>query len=58
MPLEQLGPYKIERMIGRGGMGAVYAGVDEGTGQRAAIKVLSPVLADDPGFRERFRHEI
>lgn len=58
MPLEQLGPYKIEKMLGRGGMGAVYAGVEEGTGQRAAIKVLSPVLADDPGFRERFKAEI
>jgi serine/threonine-protein kinase len=58
MPLDQLGPYKIERMIGRGGMGAVYAGVNEETGARAAIKVLSPTLADDPGFRERFKTEI
>ena len=58
MPLDQLGPYKIERMLGRGGMGAVYAGLNEGTGERAAIKVLSPVLADDPGFRERFKAEI
>src|SRR5687768_14898080 len=58
MPLTQLGPYKIERMLGRGGMGAVYAGVNEETGDRAAVKVLSPVLADDPGFRERFKAEI
>lgn len=58
MPLEQLGPYKIERMLGRGGMGAVYAGIDSNSGQQAAIKVLSPVLADDPGFRERFKAEI
>lgn len=58
MPIDQLGPYKIERMIGRGGMGAVYAGVNEETGERAALKVLSPVLADDPGFRERFKAEI
>lgn len=58
MALEQLGPYKIHRLLGRGGMGAVYAGVDSETGNHAAIKVLSPALADDPGFRERFKAEI
>lgn len=58
MPLEQLGPYKIERILGRGGMGAVYAGIDKQTQSEAAIKVLSPTLADDPGFRERFKAEI
>jgi serine/threonine protein kinase len=58
MPIHQLGPYKIERILGRGGMGAVYAGLNEETGERAAIKVLSAALADDPGFRERFKAEI
>ena len=58
MPLEQLGPYKIERMLGRGGMGAVYAGVNEQTQERAAVKVLSPTLADDSAFRQRFKAEI
>src|SRR5688500_7695647 len=56
--LSQLGPYKIEKMLGRGGMGAVYAGVNLETKERAAIKVLSPALADDPGFQERFKAEI
>jgi serine/threonine protein kinase len=58
MPLEKLGPYKIERLLGRGGMGAVYAGVKEATGERAAIKLLSGHLADDETFRERFKQEI
>ncbi len=58
MAIEQLGPYRIERLLGRGGMGAVYAGVHEETGQRAAVKVLAESLADDPRFRERFRGEV
>ncbi len=56
--IEQLGPYKIVRILGRGGMGTVYEGVHEATGQRAAIKVLPESLADDGNFRERFMGEI
>jgi serine/threonine-protein kinase len=58
MGIEQLGPYRIERLLGRGGMGAVYAGVHIETGQRAAVKVLAETVADDPRFRERFRSEV
>ena len=58
MPLEQLGPYKLEKILGRGGMGAVYAGVNKDTGDKAAVKVLSAHLADDSGFRERFKIEV
>jgi serine/threonine-protein kinase len=58
MPLERLGPYKLERLLGRGGMGSVYAGVQVESGERAAVKVLSAALADDVGFRERFKSEI
>jgi serine/threonine protein kinase len=58
MPLETLGPYKLEKVLGRGGMGAVYVGLNEETGERAAVKVLSAHLADDTGFRERFKQEI
>src|SRR5262245_62081360 len=58
MPLEKLGPYKIEKLLGRGGMGAVYQGINSQTGERAAVKLLSVHLADDPGFRERFKQEI
>ncbi len=58
MPLEKLGPYKIEKILGRGGMGAVYVGLHEETGERAAVKVLSGHLADDEAFRERFNIEV
>ena len=56
--IEKLGPYRIERVLGRGGMGTVYAGVHEETGKRAAIKALSFALADDANFRDRFVAEI
>ena len=58
MKLKQLGPYKLAKKIGRGGMGTVYAAVDVATGNRVAVKVLAPVLATEEGFRERFEGEI
>ena len=56
--MEQLGPYKIDRLLGRGGMGAVYMAVHEETGETAAVKTLAASLAADPGFRDRFDGEI
>src|SRR5438094_560977 len=58
MTIEKLGPYKLERLLGRGGMGAVYVAAHETTGDRAAVKLLSGHLADDATFRERFKQEI
>lgn len=58
MTFEQLGPYQIVRKLGRGGMGVVYEGVDEETGQRAAVKILSTALNDEEDFRQRFEAEI
>jgi len=58
MQFERLGPYKIGKRLGRGGMGAVFEGVNIQTREPAAVKVLSPHLADDEGFRERFELEI
>jgi eukaryotic-like serine/threonine-protein kinase len=58
MKLEQLGPYRIGRQVGRGGMGTVYEGVNTETGEPAAIKILSFHLAETEGFRERFEIEI
>jgi serine/threonine protein kinase len=58
MQFEQLGPYRLGKKLGQGGMGAVYAGIDQETGAAAAIKVLSPSLASEEGFRVRFEAEI
>jgi len=58
MALERLGPYRLEKTLGRGGMGAVFLGVHNETGDRAAVKVLASHLADDPVFRERFKAEV
>lgn len=55
---QKLGPYRLEKVVGRGGMGTVYSAVEETSNETAAIKVLSPGLAADPGFRERFAAEI
>lgn len=58
MQLTHLGPYVIEKPLGKGGMGTVYAANDPLTGQQVAIKALSPHLAAAEGFRERFEAEI
>jgi eukaryotic-like serine/threonine-protein kinase len=58
MQLEQLGPYRLSRRLGRGGMGTVFEGLNVETAQPAAVKVLNPHLAVEEGFRERFEIEI
>lgn len=58
MNIEKLGPYKIGRQLGRGGMGVVYAGLNPETGEEAAIKVLGAAFVTEEGFRERFEGEI
>ncbi|MEQ8837454.1 MAG: serine/threonine-protein kinase, partial [Lacipirellulaceae bacterium] len=58
MQVEQLGPYKLGKRIGKGGMGSVYEAVEESTDNRVAVKALSPQLAVADGFRERFEAEI
>ena len=56
-PGARLGPYVIERLLGRGGMGEVYEARDTRLNRTVAIKVLPARLADDPHFRERFDRE-
>lgn len=58
MAIERLGPYQIEKLLGRGGMGAVYIGVHAESGEKTAVKVLAAHLSDDLGFRERFKSEV
>jgi serine/threonine-protein kinase len=55
---ESIGPFKIERRLGAGGMGTVYLGRERDTGQIAAVKVLSASLAREPEIIERFSREI
>ncbi len=49
--------YKVERILGRGGMGAVYAVHHVNTGESLALKVLNPALASNTQAVERFRTE-
>ena len=54
----QLGPYRLARQLGRGGMGVVHEGMNVDTGESAAVKILSTTLANEEGFRNRFEAEI
>lgn len=56
-PGTQLDNYRIVRMIGRGGMGAVYLAEHTSLQKQYAIKVLPEELSGDSRFRERFREE-
>ncbi|MGE0144779.1 MAG: WD40 repeat domain-containing serine/threonine protein kinase [Planctomycetota bacterium] len=55
---ERLGPYRLLRPLGSGGMGIVYLAMDETTGGVVAIKLVRPEHLYFPGNRERFRREI
>jgi serine/threonine-protein kinase len=54
---DEFGPYTIESVLGQGGMGAVFLARHARLERRVALKVISPALADDPGFRARFLRE-
>ncbi|HSJ58880.1 MAG TPA: protein kinase, partial [Anaerolineae bacterium] len=49
--------YRIDELIGRGGMSAVYKAYDPNLKRVVAIKVIHPHLADDPKFVARFEEE-
>ena len=53
----RLGPYEIAAPLGAGGMGEVYKARDTRLERTVAMKVLSPAVASNPAFRQRFERE-
>ena len=57
-PIESLGPYRLLRPLGRGGMGAVYLAEHERLRKKCAIKLLPRDRGFDTDWRERFDREM
>jgi serine/threonine protein kinase len=56
-PGTEIAGYRIESLIGRGGMAVVYRAEDLRLGRKVALKLLPPQLADSEQFRQRFMRE-
>ena len=54
---KRLRDYQVLRRLGRGAMAEVYLAEQQSLARQVALKVLSPQLAGDPDYVERFRHE-
>jgi len=54
---EEFGPYRLQRLVGRGGMGEVYEAHDTVQDRQVAVKRLLAHMADDTEFQQRFRRE-
>ena len=57
LPFEQLGAYRVESVLGRGGMGEVFLAWDERLRRHVAIKHILPDSAYDASRRARFQRE-
>ena len=56
-PGTMFGPYRVDALIGAGGMGQVYRATDTRLHRTVALKVLAPDLSQDPEFGARFERE-
>jgi CHASE2 domain-containing sensor protein len=56
-PTEIIAGYRIESVVGRGGMGVVYRAIQLSLDRPVAIKLIAPERAGDPVYRERFKLE-
>jgi serine/threonine-protein kinase len=54
---DALGPYRLQALLGEGGMGLVFRAVREPDGEVVALKVLKLELCEDTVYRRRFVHE-
>jgi eukaryotic-like serine/threonine-protein kinase len=57
-PLTRLGKYELLKVLGRGGMGIVYAAVHTNLNRKVAVKVILPEYSRDARVRARFRREM
>jgi len=53
----EIGGYRVEELIGRGGMGEVYRAHDGRLDRNVALKILAPRFVDDEAFRDRLLRE-
>ena len=53
----ELAGYRVEALVGRGGMGIVYRAHDIALDRSVALKLITPGLAESDRFRQRFIHE-
>jgi serine/threonine protein kinase len=56
-PGDSLGPYKLDELLGEGGMGLVFKATRESDGEVVALKVMRFELIEDPVFGRRFEQE-
>ena len=54
---DEFAGYRVERRLGRGGMGILYLAIEPGLERRVALKLIAPEAADDEVFARRFAEE-